>query len=206
MWESRTRKHVHTFSAVMCWAACDRLARIAAHLGRAERAQHWTTHAQAIRAGVLGRAWSDARGSLVGAFDGRELDASLLLLPELGFLPADDPRFGATLAAIERELRRGDYLYRYADDEFGEAKTSFNVCTFWYIDALALVGRRDEARALFANMLTRRNAAGLLSEDLDAKTGELWGNIPQTYSMAGIINSAMRLSVRWEDVWCRVSS
>jgi GH15 family glucan-1,4-alpha-glucosidase len=199
LWEFRTRKQVHTFSAVMCWAACDRLARIAARLGRAERAQHWTTHAQAIRAGVLGRAWSDARGSLVGAFDGGELDASLLLLPELGFLPADDPRFVATLAAIERELRRGDYLYRYADDEFGEAKTSFNVCTFWYIDALALVGRRDEARALFANMLTRRNAAGLLSEDLDAKTGELWGNFPQTYSLVGLINSAMRLSKRWEE-------
>ncbi len=199
LWEFRTRKQVHTFSAVMCWAACDRLSRIAAHLGRAERAQHWATHAQAIRAGVLGRAWSDARGSLVGAFDGGELDASLLLLPELGFLPADDPRFVATLAAIERELRRGDYLYRYADDEFGEAKTSFNVCTFWYIDALALVGRRDEARALFANMLTRRNAAGLLSEDLDAKTGELWGNFPQTYSLVGLINSAMRLSKRWEE-------
>ena len=148
---------------------------------------------------MLARAWSDARGSLVGAFDGEELDASLLLLPELGFLPADDPRFVATLAAIERELRRGDYLYRYSIDEFGEATTAFNVCTFWYIDALALVGRRDEARALFANMLTRRNAAGLLSEDLDAKTGELWGNFPQTYSMVGLINSAMRLSKRWEE-------
>jgi GH15 family glucan-1,4-alpha-glucosidase len=122
-----------------------------------------------------------------------------LLLPELGFLPAEDPRFTTTLAAIERELRRGDYLYRYADDEFGEARTSFNVCTFWYIDALAAVGRRDEARALFVNMLARRNAAGLLSEDLDAKSGELWGNLPQSYSMVGLINSAMRLSKRWEE-------
>ncbi|MGH7336335.1 MAG: glycoside hydrolase family 15 protein, partial [Myxococcota bacterium] len=199
LWEFRTKKQVHTFSAVMCWAACDRLARIAAHLGRAERANHWTTQAQAIRSGVLARAWSDARGSLVGAFDGEDLDASLLLLPELGFLPADDPRFLATLAAIERELRRGDYLYRYSVDEFGEATTAFNICTFWYIDALALVGRRDEARALFANMLTKRNAAGLLSEDLDARTGELWGNIPQSYSMVGLINSAMRLSKRWEE-------
>jgi GH15 family glucan-1,4-alpha-glucosidase len=199
LWEFRTKKQVHTFSAVMCWAACDRLARIASHLGRGERAQHWTAHAQAIRSGVLERAWNEPRGSLVGAFGGEDLDASLLLLPELGFLPAEDPRFLATLAAIERELRRGDYLYRYSVDEFGEATTSFNVCTFWYIDALALVGRRDEARELFANMLTRRNAAGLLSEDLDAKTGELWGNIPQTYSMVGLINSAMRLSKRWEE-------
>jgi len=183
----------------MCWAACDRLARIAAHLGRAPRTQHWSVSARYIRAGVLDRAWSDARGSFVGAFGGDELDASLLLLPELGFLPAADPRFGATLAAIERELRHGDYLYRYSDDEFGSTQTAFNVCTFWYIDALAAVGRREEARALFANMLARRNPAGLLSEDLDAKTGELWGNIPQTYSMVGLINSAMRLSKRWEE-------
>src|SRR5262245_57945884 len=90
LWEFRSTKRVHTFSAVMCWAACDRLARIAAHLGRAERANHWNTQAHAIRSGVLGRAWSDMRGSLVGAFVGEELDASLLLLPELGLLPADD--------------------------------------------------------------------------------------------------------------------
>ncbi|TMA33865.1 MAG: glycoside hydrolase family 15 protein [Deltaproteobacteria bacterium] len=199
LWEFRSRNHVHTFSAVMCWAACDRLARIAAHLGRAQRAQHWSAHAQAIRTSVLERAWSEKRGCFAGAFGGDQLDASLLLLPELGFLPAADPRFGATLAAIERELRHGDYLYRYSDDEFGAAQTAFNVCTFWYIDALAAVGRREEARALFANMLARRNPAGLLSEDLDGKTGELWGNLPQTYSMVGLINSAMRLSKRWEE-------
>jgi GH15 family glucan-1,4-alpha-glucosidase len=199
MWELRTRKHVHTFSAVMCWAACDRLARIAAHLGRAERAQQWSCHAYTIREAVLARAWNQRRGCFVAAFDGEDLDASLLLLPELGFLPASDPRFGATLTAVESELRHGDHLYRYADDEFGAAQTSFNICTFWYIDALAAVGRREEARALFSNMLARRNHAGLLSEDLDASTGELWGNYPQTYSLVGLINSAMRLSKRWED-------
>jgi GH15 family glucan-1,4-alpha-glucosidase len=199
MWESRTRTNVHTFSAVMCWAACDRLARIAAHLGRGERAQLWSRHARPIRDAVLARAWSDRRQSFVGAFEGDQLDASLLLLPELGFLPASDPRFASTLAAIERELRHGDHLYRYADDEFGSAQTSFNICTFWYIDALAAVGRRGEARALFANMLARRNTAGLLSEDLDVDSGELWGNFPQTYSLVGLINSAMRLSKRWDE-------
>ena len=199
LWESRTRKHVHTFSAVMCWAACDRLARIAAHLGRSERAQHWSRHAQPIRDAVLERAWNQRRGSFVATFDGDQLDASLLLLPELGFLPASDPRFGATLAAIEKELRHGDHLYRYPGDEFGSAQTSFNICTFWYIDALAAVGRREEARELFSNMLARRNSAGLLSEDLDHDTGELWGNYPQTYSLVGLINSAMRLSKRWEE-------
>jgi GH15 family glucan-1,4-alpha-glucosidase len=199
LWELRTRKNVHTFSAVMCWAACDRLARIATHLGRDARAQRWHAEAQRIRAAVLARAWSDRRGSFVDTFDGDALDASLLLLPEIGFLPAEDPRFAATLTAIERELRHGDYLYRYSKDDFGAPQTAFNVCTFWYIDALAAVGRRDEARALFVNMLARRNSAGLLSEDLDAATGELWGNFPQTYSLVGLINSAMRLSKSWEE-------
>jgi GH15 family glucan-1,4-alpha-glucosidase len=199
LWEMRTKQSVHTFSAAMCWAGCDRLARIAAHLGRDARARHWAREAESIRAAVLSRAWSESRGSFVAGFDGDELDASLLLLPELGFVAPDDPRFAGTLAAIERELRRGDYLYRYAGDEFGEARTAFNICTFWYIDALATAGRRDEARALFANMLERRNPAGLLSEDLDPTTGELWGNFPQTYSLVGLINSATRLSKRWEE-------
>jgi pentatricopeptide repeat protein len=86
-------------------------------------------------------------------------------------------------------------------DDFGAPETAFNVCTFWYIDALAAAGRRDEARALFENMLTRRNAVGLLSEDLAPATGELWGNFPQTYSMVGLINSAMRLSRSWEEAF-----
>jgi GH15 family glucan-1,4-alpha-glucosidase len=92
------------------------------------------------------------------------------------------------------------------DDGFGTPETAFLVCYFWYIDALAAIGRRDEAGALFIDLLAHRNAFGLLSEDIHPETGALWGNIPQTYSMAGIINSAMRLSVRWEDVWCRVLS
>ena len=149
---------------------------------------------------MLARAWSDARGSLVGAFDGEELDASLLLLPELGFLPADDPRFVATLAAIERELRRGDYLYRYSVDEFGEATTVVQRLHV-LVHRRARAGRAARRGARAVREHARRSATppGLLSEDLDAKTGELWGNIPQTYSMVGLINSAMRLSKRWEE-------
>ena len=106
------------------------------------------------------------------------------------------------MAAVERELRRGPYLLRYAaPDDFGTPRTAFNVCTFWYVSALAALGRRDEARELFENMLRRRNHAGLLSEDLDLETGELWGNFPQTYSLVGLINAAMRLSKRWEEAF-----
>jgi pentatricopeptide repeat protein len=93
-------------------------------------------------------------------------------------------------------------LFRYeAPDDFGTPETSFIVCTFWYIDALVAVGRREEARELFENMLRARNSHGLLSEDLDPATGELWGNFPQTYSMVGLINSAMRLSKSWEEAF-----
>jgi GH15 family glucan-1,4-alpha-glucosidase len=202
LWELRTRSRVHTFSAAMCWAACDRLAKIAARLGETARAARWRKEAERIRAGTLERAWCAKRDSFVASFGGDELDASLLLLQEIGFVSADDPRFAGTVAAIEQELRRGPYLLRYAvPDDFGPPRTAFNICTFWYIGALAALGRRDEARELFENMLGRRNALGLLSEDLDPVSGELWGNFPQTYSMVGLINAATRLSRGWEEAF-----
>jgi len=201
-WELRTKSQVHTFSAAMCWAGCDRLAKIAARLGDRERAVAWRDAAERIAKGIVERAWNPDRGSFAATFGGGEADATLLLLHELGFVRADDPRFAGTVAAIERDLRRGPYLFRYATpDDFGRPRNAFNICTFWYIDALHAMGRRDEARELFENMLARRNGAGLLSEDLDPESGEAWGNFPQTYSMVGLINSAMRLSKRWEEVF-----
>src|SRR6056300_1488054 len=119
---------------------------------------------------------------------------------DLDFLEADDPRFVSTVDCIGRHLLRDKHMFRYAAaDDFGEPENAFNICTFWYIDALAAAGRRDEARELFEHMLSCRNSLGLLSEDIDPTTGELWGNFPQTYSMVGIINAAARLSVSWED-------
>ena len=142
-----------------------------------------------------------------GALEGDELDASLLLLAELGLVAATDPRFISTCNAIGRELCRNGRIMRYTnDDGFGAPETAFLVCNFRYIDALAAICRLDEARALCVDLLALRNAFGLLSEDIHPETAALWGNIPQTYSMAGTVNSAMRLSVRWEDVWCLVSS
>ena len=202
IWELRTRARVHTFSSLMCWAACDRLARIAGSLELEDRAKHWRNHADAIHAEICERAWNPERGSFVESFGGEDLDASLMLMALLGFIEPDDARYRGTLHAIERELRRGDYLFRYhAADDFGTPETSFNICTFWYIEALAATGRRDEARELFENMLARRNHVGLLSEDLDPATGEAWGNFPQTYSMVGLILCAMRLSRSWEEAF-----
>ncbi|MBZ9558367.1 MULTISPECIES: glycoside hydrolase family 15 protein [unclassified Modicisalibacter] len=200
IWEYRGRARVHTYSAIMCWAACDRLARIAAHLGLDEDATRWRQQADRMHDVICREAWSEPRQAFTESFGGDTMDASLLLMHELDFLAADDPRFVSTVGAIEAELRRGDHLFRYAAaDDFGHPENAFNICTFWYIDALWAIGRRDEARRLFENMLECRNAQGLLSEDLDTTSHELWGNFPQTYSMVGLINSALHLSRSWEE-------
>ena len=201
LWELRTRAHVHSYSAVMCWAACDRLSHAAEALGRADRAAHWAQRAAAMKERILASAWRPESNAISANFEDDARDASLLQLIDLRFLAADDPRFLGTLAALEADLRRGNDMLRYsAPDDFGEPVTAFNVCTFWLIEALHRTGRTQEARALFEEMLSRRTAAGLLSEDIDPVTGELWGNYPQTYSLVGIINCAVLLSKPWSVV------
>jgi len=198
LWEFRGRAAVHTYSAAMCWAACDRLANAAAKLGLAERAHYWNGKAQVIRGTIETRAWNEELGRFAATFEGDGLDASLLQLVDLRFLDAHDPRNLATVEAVEKGLRRGSHMLRYAvPDDFGEPQTAFNFCTFWLIEALHLAGRTEEARALFEEMLARRTSAGLLSEDIGFSDGELWGNYPQTYSLVGLINCAMLLSRPW---------
>jgi GH15 family glucan-1,4-alpha-glucosidase len=199
LWELRGALRVHTFSSVMCWAACDRLARIASELGLGERATYWRERAARMHATICDKAWNRDRQAFTAVFDSPTLDASLLLLHDIGFLAADDPRFATTVAAIERDLKHGNYVYRYAEaDDFGVPENAFVVCTFWYISALVALGRAEEARALFENLLAKRNRLGLLAEHLDPRTGEQWGNFVQTYSMVGLINSAIRLSRPWD--------
>jgi GH15 family glucan-1,4-alpha-glucosidase len=200
LWEFRGRASVHTYSSVTCWAGCARLARIARQLGLDARAALWSTRADAMRAKILQRAVHPQAGHFVDVFDGDGLDASLLLLAELGFVDAADPRYVATVEAIGAGLARGPHVFRYlTPDDFGMPETSFTICSFWYVDALAAIGRREEARALFETLLAQRNGLGLLSEDIAPQTGELWGNFPQTYSLVGLINAAMRLSRSWEE-------
>ncbi len=202
LWELRGSAHVHTFSAVMCWVACDRLARIATQLGLAERASYWQEQSRQIHETISRRAWNEKRGAFVATFEGEAMDASLLLLAELGFLDAGDPRFAATVGAVERDLRRGDFIFRYVEkDDFGEPENAFIVCTFWYVNALATLDRRAEARALFEKLLACRNPHGLLAEHIDLRSGEQWGNFVQTYSMVGLINAAIRLSIRWDQAF-----
>jgi GH15 family glucan-1,4-alpha-glucosidase len=199
IWEYRGRTRVHTFSSVMCWAGVDRLARIAHHLNLGERERFWRERASSMHERIMQASWDAQLGTFTEAWNAQVLDASVLLFAELGFVAADDPKFIATVDYLGKHLRRGSYLLRYAaQDDFGVPENAFNICTFWYINALAAVGRQSEARQLFENMLARRNHLGVLSEDLDPATGELWGNFPQTYSMVGVINAAMRLSRSWE--------
>ena len=201
LWEFRTLARVHTHSAVMCWAAAERLARIARHLGLGERTELWRGRADEMHETILTRAWNPELNTFVSSFEGDGLDASLLLLAEVGFVASHDPRFVATVQAIEARLKDGPFLRRYDHaDDFGQPRNAFLVCSFWYIEALASMGRRDEARELFDQLLPYANHVGLLAEHVDPRSGELWGNFPQTYSHVGLIHCAMRLSKAWEEV------
>lgn len=199
MWELRTRARIHTSSALMSWAACDRLAKVARALGLPERAAYWHGHSSRMREEILVKSWCEERQAFAESFGGHELDASILLMVEVGLIDARDPRFISTVEAMEKSLCDGPYMRRYeAADDFGKPETAFNICTFWRIDALAKIGRKAEARQIFETMLAARNPLGLLSEDTHPVTGEMWGNFPQTYSMVGIINAAVRLSAPWD--------
>lgn len=200
-WELRTRAAVHTYSAAMCWAACDRLGNAAEKLGLAGRARFWNNRAAVIRTAIEERAWNAQAGHFTATFGGDELDASLTQLVDLRFLESDDPRNRGTLKAIDAHLRRGSNLLRYdRADDFGTPETAFNFCTFWFIEGLHRIGETGEARRLFEEMLSRRNHAGLLSEDVSLSDGTLWGNYPQTYSLVGLINCAVLLSRPWSSV------
>src|SRR6202008_5176457 len=156
--------------------------------------------ASPIRKVLLERAWNEKRAAFTAEFDTEDLDASVLLLPELGVIEPDDPRFVRTVAAMERELVREKHVMRYADaDDFGLPATAFLICRFWLVDAWWSLGRKEEARDLFVDALAYRNRYGLLSEDIDPQTGTLWGNFPQTEARAGLSVTAMRLSRSWED-------
>jgi GH15 family glucan-1,4-alpha-glucosidase len=199
IWEYRGRARIHTYSAALCWAGCNRLSGIAGRLGLEEDAAKWRSSADELRETILRRAWNPERNSFVDALDGDAVDASVLLLHRLGIVEAKDPRFVATVETLGRHLGRSVHMLRYnAADDFGEPSMAFTMCTLWYVQALAAIGRHQEARQNFETVLACRNHVGLLSEDVDPVTGALWGNFPQTYSMVGIILTAMQLSKPWE--------
>jgi GH15 family glucan-1,4-alpha-glucosidase len=201
LWELRTREAVHTYSAAMCWAACDRLENVAVKLGLSDRAGLWAKRAKVIRESIEANAWDAEGNHFAATFGGKELDASLTQLVDLRFLTADDPRHLETLRILEKRLRRGSNFLRYdGADDFGVPETAFSFSTFWFIEGLHLAGKTGEARQLFEQMLEKRTHAGLLSEDVSLKDASLWGNYPQTYSLVGLINCAVLLSRPWSSV------
>jgi GH15 family glucan-1,4-alpha-glucosidase len=195
IWEFRSMLREYTFSRAMCWAAIDRGATLARRLGREDLATRWAAVAREEQAIVLRRGYNADLGFFSQALDGKNPDASNLLLPSLGLLDARDPRFISTLDAYDQRLARGGLLLRYInDDDFGETTSAFTLCSFWWAEALALAGRLDEAVAVFDRIMKYANPLGLFSEDIDPSTGHLLGNFPQAYTHVGLIHAAMTIS------------
>lgn len=198
IWEVRGEPRHFTYSKVMCWVALDRAIRIAQQLEHDGEIVLWETECTAIREMVLERGFNEARGSFVQSFDSPILDASSLLIPLVGFLPADDPRVQGTIDATLRELTEDGLVHRYRTDEtsdgVGGAEGAFGICTFWLSNALAMSGRVEEAEHIFESMLARANDVGLFPEEIDPRTGEFLGNFPQAFTHVGVINTARFLS------------
>jgi GH15 family glucan-1,4-alpha-glucosidase len=200
IWEYRTEWKPQTFSSLMCWAAADRMASIA-DLHEPAHAQEFRTAAERIRNEIIAQSWSSNRKSFIGHYGGEDLDASLLQMVRLRFLPAGDPMLSGTVNAIQKDLMRGGWLHRYSlNDGFGTPTVAFVICTFWLIEALATAGRREEARAMFDRIHRALSPLGLLSEDYDPTVPRMWGNFPQTYSHVGLIHAAFAASPTWTDV------
>jgi GH15 family glucan-1,4-alpha-glucosidase len=200
IWEYRTEWKPQTFSSLMCWAAADRMAQITERHAPTHAAEFRST-AERIHAEVIANSWSRRRKSFVGHYGGEDLDASLLQMVRLRFLPADDPMSISTIEAIHKDLSMGDWMQRYSlNDGFGKPSVAFVICTFWLIEAFAAAGRRAEARALFDRISSSFSRLGLLAEDYDPAESRMWGNFPQTYSHVGLINAAFAASPPWTDI------
>lgn len=199
IWEYRSVWRPQTFSSLMCWAAADRMARIAS-LHRPGEADEFRSAAERIRDQILARGLDRTRGCLVADYDGTEVDAALLQAVALRFLPADDRRLHATVDAIGADLEHGGWLRRYrTDDGFGTPSVAFMLCTFWQIEALADLGRLGEARSRMEIVRSVRSPLGLLAEDVDASSNAMWGNFPQAYSHVGLIHAAFAAYPRWAE-------
>src|SRR5918912_1511335 len=186
----------HLSSKVMCWVALDRAVELAPQLGEHAKAAEWTAARDEVRAAILTRGWSDARQAYGQSFDSDELDGAALLMPIYGFLPATETRMRSTIEAIARDLTEDGLVLRYraqaglnADGLTGEEGT-FVICSFWLLSCLAQAGEVERAERLFEQLAGYANDVGLLAEEIDAKAGELLGNVPQAFSHIGLITAA----------------
>jgi GH15 family glucan-1,4-alpha-glucosidase len=197
LWEVRGEGRHFTHSRVMLWVAFDRAIRAVEQDGLPGPVERWRDLRAELHEEVLANGFNAARGAFTQYYGGTELDASTLLIPAVGFLPGADERVCATLDAIGKELKHGDLVDRYTTgpgtsdvDGLSGREGSFLVCSFWYVDALALSGRQDEAEAMFGRLVGLCNDVGLLAEEYDPVSGRFLGNFPQAFSHLGLVNSA----------------
>ncbi|MEQ1877116.1 MAG: glycoside hydrolase family 15 protein, partial [Bdellovibrionia bacterium] len=199
IWEFRSERQHYLFSKLMCWAAVDRGLKIVKKLGAAGQYEPWIQIHKRMRELIERDGWNEKLGFYTQTYQSVNPDASNLLMAMVNFAGQDDKKFRSTVEAYEKLLTVDGFTYRYINrDDFGLPTNTFTICSFWMIEALAHTGRHDEARKMFEGILSKTNHVGLLSEDIDPRTGELWGNFPQAYSHVGVINSAFRLSKSWD--------
>ncbi|MFA7140967.1 MAG: glycoside hydrolase family 15 protein [Proteiniphilum sp.] len=195
IWEFRTREKHFVFSKVMSWVAVDRASLIAELLQRDSYAAKWRHEADLIKAEVHEKGWNEELQCFTQAYDNTDYDSSLLLMQFYGFIEPDNERYVKTVKAIRENLYHEGLMYRYkSEDDFGLPSSSFTICTFWLIEALFIIGEREEAREIFEKMISYSNHVGLYSEDLDFKTKRQLGNFPQAYSHLALINTAILFS------------
>ena len=198
IWEMRGPKRAFTHSRVMVWVAFDRAIKAVQRSQLEGRVDRWAQLRDEIHAEVLAKGYDADRNTFTQAYGSTNLDASLLLIPQVGFLPPDDERVHGTVAAVERELGiDDDLLLRYrtetSDDGIADGEGAFLLCSFWLVDALAMTGRREDARRRFERLLELRNDVGLLAEEYDPQARRMLGNFPQAFSHIGLVDSACNL-------------
>jgi GH15 family glucan-1,4-alpha-glucosidase len=191
MWESRDGERHYVHSKLMCWAALDRAVSLAPTLGDLAEPERWGSVRDEIRSAIIEQGWSDELGAFTGAFGSDHLDASVLMMPLVGFLPADDDRVLSTVEVIERDLGVGDLARRFTD---GEDEGAFLLVSFWLAECHAQAGEIDRARHAFEAAAAMANDLGIFPEMADPTTGDPIGNIPQMLSHVGLINAASAIS------------
>jgi GH15 family glucan-1,4-alpha-glucosidase len=198
IWEVRGGRQHFTYSKVMAWVAFDRAVKSAEQFDLPGPVERWRGLARQIHDDICRHGWSEKRQSFVQAYGSEELDASVLLLPLVGFLEPSDPRVAKTVAAVERELLADGFVMRYRTtsgaDGMSPGEGAFLACSFWLADNYVLLGRQDDARRLFERLLGLRNDLGLLSEEYDSRTKRLVGNFPQAFSHIALVNTAFNLA------------
>jgi GH15 family glucan-1,4-alpha-glucosidase len=194
LWEFRTLPARYTFSQALCWVAASRGARVVRRFGDHAQADQWDAWSGPFKENLLARAYNAELGYFTQTLNGQHPDAANLLLPTLGVVEPDDPRFVATVGAYERLLVEKGLMLRYKHpDDFGETTSAFTICSFWWVEALALMGKLDEAMAVFHRIVDHANGVGLFSEDIEPGTGRLLGNFPQAYTHVGLVHAAITI-------------